>query len=153
MPDQFAVIQGIARALKPGGRVFLSMGGRGTASIPRRVLADLMRESKWSQLLAGTPSPHHFKGPEEYGSWIATVGLRAQRIELVSKPMRLTDLDALGGWLRTTWMTYAERIPESGRADFVREWTRRVVEDCTKAEDGAWLMPMVNLEVEALKAV
>src|SRR5262245_50473891 len=55
MPDQFAVVHGIARALKPGGRVFLSMGGRGTAEIPRRVLANLMRESKWDQLLAGTP--------------------------------------------------------------------------------------------------
>jgi trans-aconitate methyltransferase/RimJ/RimL family protein N-acetyltransferase len=153
MPDQLAVVQGIARALRPGGRVFLSMGGRGTAEFPRRVLADLMRKSKWTQQLAATPSPHHFKGPDEYGPWIAQASLRAHRIELVSKPMRLSDVAALEGWLRTTWMTYAERIPESERAEFVREWASRVAKDCALADDSALLMPMVNLEIEAEKIV
>jgi trans-aconitate methyltransferase len=151
MPDQFAVMQGISRALKAGGRVFLSMGGRGTAAIPRRVLADLMREPRWAQPLAGAPSPHHFKGPEEYGPWLEQAGLRAHRVEFVPKPMRLADRAALQGWLRTTWMTYTERIPESDRAEFIREWAQRTAEDCTVAEGGALLMPMVNLEVEAMR--
>jgi trans-aconitate methyltransferase/RimJ/RimL family protein N-acetyltransferase len=153
MPDQFAVVQGIARALKPGGRMFLSMGGRGTAEIPRRVLGDLMRESKWAQFLAGTSSPHHFKGPEEYGPWLAQVFLRVHRIELVPKPMRLADVAALKGWLRTTWMTYTERIPESERVEFVQEWATLVAGGCTLANDGALMMPMVNLEIEAEKTV
>ena len=150
MRDQSAVVQGIARALRPGGRIFLSMGGRGTAAIPRRVLDELMRESKWAELLAEAPSPHHFKGPEEYEPWIAQAGLRAHRVELVQKPMRLAELAALEGWLRTTWMTYTERIPEEGRAEFIREWAKRVADGCTPAEDGALLLPMVNLEVEAI---
>jgi trans-aconitate methyltransferase/RimJ/RimL family protein N-acetyltransferase len=151
MADQFAVVQGIARALKPRGRMFLSMGGRGTAEIPRRVLGDLMRESKWAQFLAGTSSPHHFKGPEEYGPWLAQSFLRVHRIELVPKPMRLADVTALKGWLRTTWMTYTERIPESERVELVQEWAARVAEGCTLADDGALMMPMVNLEIEADK--
>src|SRR5262245_57215413 len=32
VPDYAAVSRGIARALKPNGRIFLSMGGRGTAA-------------------------------------------------------------------------------------------------------------------------
>jgi len=151
MPDQFAVVQGIGRALKAGGRVFLSMGGRGTAEIPRRMLAGLMRESRWAQSLDGATSPHHFKGPEEYGPWLAHASLRVHRMELVPKPMRLTDIAALKGWLRTTWMTYTERVPESERTDFVREWASRVANGCTLAHDGALLMPMVNLEIEAEK--
>jgi trans-aconitate methyltransferase/RimJ/RimL family protein N-acetyltransferase len=151
MPDQFAVVQGIARALKPAGRIFLSMGGRGTAALPRRVLEDLKRESRWAQALAGAMSPHHFKGPEDYVRWTAQAGLRADRIDLVEKPMRLANAGALEGWLRTTWMTYTERIPEIDRAEFVQEWARRVAAACTLADDGALLMPMVNLEIEAGK--
>ena len=34
---------------------------------------------------------------------------------------------------------------------FLRELAERASEDCTMADDGALLMPMVNLEVEAHK--
>jgi len=59
--------------------------------------------------------------------------------ELVHKPMRLANLSALEGWLRTTWMTYAERIPEIERAGFVQEWARRVSARCTSTEHGRLL--------------
>lgn len=149
MPDQRAVVQGIARALKPGGRIFLSMGGRGTAAAPREVLAQLMEEPRWGGYLFGASSPHYFKSPEDYTLWLAELGLMAHRVELVPKPMRLAKLGALEGWLRTTWMTYTERLPERDRAEFIRVWAGRVARHCTTATDGALIMPMVNLEIEA----
>jgi trans-aconitate 2-methyltransferase len=145
VPDQAAVVRGIKRALKPGGRVFLSMGGRGTAAIVFRALEGM------TEFLRDMPSPHHFMGPEEYRPWLADAGLRADRVELVPKPMRLSDASALEGWLRTTWMMYSARVPEDRRAEFLRELTERVRKGCAIAEDGALLMPMVNLEVEAHK--
>jgi trans-aconitate methyltransferase len=151
MPDQHAVVQGIARALKPGGRMFLSMGGRGTAAAPREMLAQLMQESRWTGYLAGASSPHHFRGPEDYGPWLSESGLQADRVELVPKPLRLANLAALEGWLRTTWMTYTERLPESVRAEFIHEWAERVSRRCATTADGALIMPMVNLEVAARK--
>jgi hypothetical protein len=96
-------------------------------------------------------SPHHFMGPEQYEPWLADAGLRADRVELVPKPMRLSDASALEGWLRTTWMMYVARVPEDRRPEFLRELTERVRAGCAIAEDGALLMPMVNLEVEAQK--
>jgi trans-aconitate 2-methyltransferase len=145
VPDQAAVVRGIARALKPGGRVVLSMGGRGTAAIVFKALEGM------TEFLSNLPAPHYFMGPEQYGPWLADAGLRADRVELVRKPMRLADPDALEGWLRTTWMMYSARVPEERRAEFLRELTERVRKDCAIAEDGALLMPMVNLEVEAHK--
>jgi trans-aconitate methyltransferase len=149
MPDQRAVLQGIARALKPGGRVFLSMGGRGTAALATKNLDLLKKESVWAPFLMSAVSPHHFRGPEEYAPWLAEVGLLADRVELVSKPMRLASIDAMEGWFRTTWMPYVESIPAAQRGEFLREWASRVAADCGLADDGALLMPMVNLEVEA----
>jgi trans-aconitate 2-methyltransferase len=151
MPDQRAAILGIGRALKPGGRLFLSMGGRGTASLVFKALDSMMQEERWAQFLTGVVPPHHFKGPQEYEPWLAEAGLHADRIELVQKPMRLADAAALEGWHRTTWMTYTARFPENQRGDFLRELTKRVAANCTMTDDGGLLMPMVNLEVEAHK--
>ena len=95
------------------------------------------------------PSPHRFLGPPEYEPWLAAAGLTATRVELVRKPMRLRNLEALEGWLRTTWMHYTERLPLEARTEFLRELAQRVKQDCTTGEDGDLLMPMVNLEVEA----
>jgi len=151
VPDQAAVIRGIARALKPEGRIVLSMGGRGTAAIVFKALDAMAQEQRWSEFLAGVLSPHHFLGPEEYRPWLAAAGLQADRVELVAKPMRHADVAALEGWLRTTWMMYSGRVPENQRAEFLRDLAERVRKDCAVADDGVLLMPMVNLEVEAHK--
>jgi trans-aconitate methyltransferase len=151
MPEQSTVIRGIARALKPGGRVFLSMGGRGTAALPRKAIEELIVEPRWSAFLAEASSPHYFFGPAEYLPWLAAAGLHADRVELAHRPMRLANVQALEGWLRTTWMTYWQRLPLEERPDFLHEFTKRVRSGCEIADGGALLMPMVNLEIEAHK--
>lgn len=151
-PDQPAVIRGIARALKPGGRIFLSMGGRGTASFTAKAIVKMTADPRWAKYLKAVPSPHFFRGPEEWNPWLAEAGLRAERVELVPKPMRLASFSALEGWHRTTWMAYTNAVPEELRGAFLRELTEIVAAECTTADDGALMMPMVNLEVEAAKA-
>lgn len=153
MPAPAAAIRGITRALKPGGRMFLSIGGRGTAALPRKAIEELTVEPRWSPYLAEAASPHYFFGPDEYLPWLAEAGLHADRVELVPKPMRLPSVQALEGWLRTTWMTYWQRLPVEERPDFIRELTERVRGGCETADEGALLMPMINLEVEAHKKV
>ena len=152
VPDHPAVLRGIVRALKPGGRVVLSMGGRGTAAAVHDVLADFQREGPWAPYLADVPAPHHFFGPEEYGPWLAEVGLRPNRVELTPKEMRHANLAALEGWLRTTWTPYMERISPETRGEFIGQLAEGVRHRCDTAEDGSIILPMVNLEVEAEKA-
>jgi len=151
MPDHHAVVTGLSRAIGPGGRMFLSMGGRGTASPVREALARLASAGPWATYLAGARSPHYFRGPEDFEPPLARAGFRVTRIELVAKPMRHADRAALTGWLRTTWMTYTERCPEQQRGDFLAALTDLVAPACDLAEDGALMMPMVNLEIEAVK--
>lgn len=151
MPDHHAVIAGLARVIRPGGRIFLSMGGRGTSSLVHAALARLSEAGSWATFLAGAASPHHFRGPEDFEPQLDRAGFQLTRIELVHKPMRHADRTALTGWLRTTWMTYTERCPPDRREAFLSELTDRITPGLTVADDGALLMPMINLEIEANK--
>jgi len=147
--DQPAVLRGLHAALRPGGRVFFSMGGRGTAAIVVQVLAEMKTEmDRWGGYLQSAVSPHHFRGPEEYRSWLIEAGFEPRRVELVRKPMHHAGPDALEGWLRTTWVAFTQCIPQERRAEFLRELLERVLPGCDREGDEI-LMPMVNLEVEA----
>jgi len=151
VPDHPAVLRGVARALRPGGRLSFSMGGRGTAAAVYQVLAEFQREGRWAPLIADVAAPHHFFGPEEYDSWLAQAGLHSRRVELIPKPMHHADVAALQGWIRTTWTPYLEPIPREHRDGFLAELAAGILDRCSTAEDGAILLPMVNLEVEAEK--
>jgi len=151
LPNPQAAVQGIARSLKQGGRLVLSMGGRGTAAVVFASLEIMARDPRWQAFIQNVPSPHRFLGPEEYGPWLSAAGLSATRVALVPKPMRHADIAALQGWLRTTWMHYTERVPAESRTAFLIELADRVSQRCPADGEGALLMPMVNLEVEARK--
>ena len=147
MPDQAAVLVGLARVLEPGGRVFLSMGGRGTAPLVFKALADLSRDARWSGLVHDPP--YYFRGPEEFDPWLRQAGFEPTRVELVPKPMWHADQTALTGWLRTTWMWLTDRLPEERRSEFLDELTSLIAPGCPPSDAGGLLLPMVNLEVEA----
>ena len=151
IPDHLSVLRGVAAALKPGGRLVFSMGGRGTASVVYSSLGELTQLERWRRFLVGAASPHHFCGSEDYNEWLPQVGLTPRRIALVPKPMRHADQIALKGWLRTTWVPYTSRIPEDRRAQFVDELTERIRAKCDTDENGTISLPMINLEVEAEK--
>jgi trans-aconitate methyltransferase len=125
--DQPAVLRGVAAALVPGGRTFFSMGGRGTAAVVYRVLAEMTEEKgRWGRFLETAESPHFFRGPEEYTGWLRDAGLVPRRVELVRKPMHHADAAALLGWLRTTWTPFTNSVPEERRAEFLSELLDRV---------------------------
>jgi hypothetical protein len=146
------VLRGVAAALVPGGRTFFSMGGRGTAAVVYRVLAEMTEEKdRWGGFLESAVSPHFFRGPEEYEGWLRDAGLVPRRVELVRMPMHHGNAAALLGWLRTTWVAFTQVLPEDRRADFLDELLDRVRPGCHRGEGDQILMPMVNLEVEADK--
>jgi trans-aconitate methyltransferase len=151
MPDHPAVLRGLFQALKPGGRVFLSMSGRGTAAVVLAAIAELAELSPWREWLRDAPLPWYFFGPEEYATWLPVTGFVARRLELVRRPMRQAGVAALESWLRTAWMPYTDRVPPQARASFIAETARRVEARCVTGDDGAIQLPMINLEVEAGK--
>jgi len=149
--DHGRVFSGIACALRPGGMVLLQMGGKGNAA-PVLALADeMLAEEPWKDLFDGPLPRYAFYGPEEERRHLAEAGLVPVRVELIDKDMVFGSLDDLAGWIRTTWHLYLERLPgEEARSAFVAEVANRYVERLP-SPDGRVHVPMVRLEVEAVK--
>ncbi len=149
--DHPAVLQGIARALRPGGRVLLSMGGKGNAPELLPVLDALMASPSWRGCFAGFCFPYTFCGIEEYEGWLPAAGLQATRLELVAKDMVHESINGLKGWLRTTWFPFTGRVAESKREEFLDELVQNYIEQVPVDDLGRTHVKMIRLEVEANK--
>ncbi|MDK2890488.1 MAG: trans-aconitate 2-methyltransferase [Methanoculleus sp.] len=144
------IFQGIARALRPGGRVLLQMGGRGNAAPIIAIADEMLAEEPWTRLFGGPAPSYPFYGAEEVRELLEAAGLTPLRVELIGKDMAFDMLDGLMGWVRTTWHLYLEPLPEDARPAFIEEVANRYVERFPPA-DGRIHVPMVRLEVEAVK--
>src|ERR1035437_5116655 len=101
VPDHAAVLDGIGRALEPGGRCLLQMAGAGNALEVMRALEACGDDVRWTELLA-EPSPWAFLDDFTYRRLIDASGLRALDVRLFPRDMHHESRDAFRGWLRTT---------------------------------------------------
>ncbi|HOI14446.1 MAG TPA: methyltransferase domain-containing protein [Methanoculleus sp.] len=148
--DHGRVFSGIARALRPGGRILIQAGGRGNAAPVMAIVDEMIVEEPWKDLFDGPPSRYAFYGPGEEREQLTEAGLTPVRVELIGKDMTFDLPDDLMGWVRTTWLLYLDRFPEEVRPAFVAELASRYVER-HPSPDGRIHVPMVRLEIEAVK--
>ena len=149
--DHGPVLRGIHRALKPGGRMLLQMGGRGNAAGILAVMDSLPADPKWQRCFPEPVNPYAFYGPEEYAGWLIEAGLTPVRLELLAKDMAQPGKDGLASWVRTTWLPYTQRVPEELRDEFVADIVERYAQSHPPDSDGLLHVQMVRLEVEARK--
>lgn len=149
--DHRPVLAGIRRALVPGGRVLLQMGGQGNAAGVVAAAERLLADSSWARYFEGFAFPYGFHGPEEYVSWLTEAGLVALRVELIPKEAVHPSREAFEGWIRTTWIPYTQRLPEDRRPAFVTALAEAFLARHPADAAGRCLVRMVRLEVEALK--
>lgn len=149
--DHKPVIAGIQKSLKPKGRILLQMGGKGNAASILAALDDIMSENEWKQYFSGFSFSYGFYSPEEYTIWISETGLTPVRIELIPKVMSYGKRDGLTGWVRTTWLPYLERVPETRREEFIKLLIDKYIEKHPLDNEGKIHVNMMRLEVEAIK--
>lgn len=149
--DHRPVLQGIARSLKPGGRILLQMGGRDNGAAIIAVIDEIRRQPEWSLYYAGFEFPYGFYTPEEYQGWLLAAGLQSTRLELVPKDMRQPGKAGLAGWLRTTLLPYTLRVPEEKRPTFIDTLVDAYSAGHPPDDQGNFHVDMVRLEVEAFR--
>lgn len=149
--DHGPVLAGIARALRPGGRMIVQMGGKGNAAGVFAALDQLLAELQWSRYFSGFSFRYGFFSPEEYRPWLSLAGLIPIRVGLIPKEMVYPGRDGLAGWIRTTWLPYLEQVPENQRPAFVDALVGRYLSLCPARSDGTIRVAMVRLEVVAQK--
>ena len=146
--DHRPVLAGVARALVPGGRALLQMGGQGNAAAILGLLDAMSQEARWSPYLKGFPCPYGFHAPSTYRPWVEAAGLRAERLELIDKDMTQLGPEGLAGWMRTTWLPYLERIDEKLRLEFVTAVVERYLHEHPLDDEGLIHVGMVRLEAD-----
>jgi SAM-dependent methyltransferase len=140
-PD--AVIAGVRRALRPGGRFVAEFGGQGCVQSIRGALHTALvrrRIDPWSL------DPWYFPSANEYSERLAGAGFEVRSIELFPRPTPLpTDAE---GWLRTFAGAFLAALPPEEHATFVSE-VARALEPVLRRPSGEWVVDYVRLRFVA----
>ncbi len=140
------VVEGVARALKPGGRFVAEFGGHGNV----RAVTAAVRAASEQVLGSAGEHPWYFPAIGEYAGLLERHGLEVRFATLFDRPTPLDGADGLRRWVEMFCGEWLGRVPSERRDEFL---TR--VEDAARPEllrDGGWVADYRRLRVLAVKA-
>ena len=143
MTDPESVLDGVYRALKPGGRFIGEFGGDGNV---RTIISAI--ESALTSRQLPVPSPWFFPRPETFRRLLESTGFAVRHVDRFPRPTLLPG-DARG-WLATFSQPYTSVVPVADKDKFyteVSESLRRTLVD----EQGNWIADYVRLQFAATK--
>ena len=145
MRDQQAVLEGVHRALKPGGRFVAEMGGHNnTAAIIVALSAVLARRG----LDAHRLNPWYFPSAGAYCKKLEAAGFTVEEMAIIPRPTTLpTGIEA---WLDTFAEDFFVPLPPHDRSPAhaeVADLLRPVLMD----ETGTWIADYVRLRFRATR--
>jgi SAM-dependent methyltransferase len=138
-----AVLAGVARALKPGGRFVAEMGGHNnTAAIQTAFRAVLAKRGVEALSL----SPWYFPSAAAYSAKLEAAGFRVEEIAIVPRP---TPLDAgIEAWLETFCEDFFNPLAPDDRAAAKHEIVD-LLRPILRDETGLWIADYVRLRFKA----
>ncbi len=143
MPDPDAVVEGVFRALKPGGRFVAEFGGHGNIAAIR--VAELAVCAKYG----GDPqsvSGKYYPTPEEYKSKLRAHGFEIDSIQLIPRPTPLPT--GMEGWLDTFGKSFLESFTIESSAAAKQE-TIALLQPVLCDSGGNWIADYVRLRLAA----
>jgi trans-aconitate methyltransferase len=140
-----AVIAGVWRALRPGGRFVGEFGGHGNVQhIKTALVAALDRRGLDGQAAV----PWYFPTPDEYRGLLEAQGFRVRVAELIPRPTPLPG--DIVDWLDNFAENFTRQVPAAERKDFLREVAAALRPHLCNA-DGVWSADYVRLRFAADK--
>lgn len=140
-PD--AVLAGVKRALRPGGRFVAEFGGHGNvAAIVVALLAVLARRD-----IDGVPlMPWYFPSDQDYRQKLEQHGFSVRSIQLIPRPTPLpTDM---AGWLDTFTESFFRPLPKQDRVT-AREEVLALLRPVLCDSQGRWTADYMRLRFAA----
>jgi SAM-dependent methyltransferase len=143
MRPQEAVLDGVRRALKPGGRFVAEMGGHNnTAAILTAIRAVLARRG----IEALSLSPWYFPSAAAYQAKLEAAGFDVDEIAIIPRP---TPLEAgLDAWLDTFAEDFLNPLPANDRVAAKREICD-LLQPILRDETGLWIADYMRLRFRA----
>ena len=140
--DHDAMLAGVRRALKPGGRFVAEFGGHGNIAAIQIAIRSVLAQHGWD-----TNIHRYYATPAEYSARLEQYGFTVEQIELIPRPTPLPT--GIRGWLETFERATLDRIPQERRESFLQE-----VEDLLRVEvcdsHGNWTAHYVRLRFLAI---
>jgi SAM-dependent methyltransferase len=141
-----AVVEGVRRALRAGGRFVAECGGRGNVSRIEAALAGALRRRGRD---AEDVNPWYFPGTEEYRRLLEAQSFEVTEMTLFPRPTPLPG-DILE-WLETFAGSFLSSVPGAERASFLEE-VRDALRPGLCDAQGLWTVDYVRLRFAATKA-
>jgi trans-aconitate methyltransferase len=143
MPNAAAVVQGVQRHLKAGGRFVGEMGGHGNvAAVVTAILAVLERHG-----IAGVALyPWYFPTAEEYAALLESHGFVVIHIRLIPRPTPLPT--GIEGWLATFAGLFLSAV-DPGKHDQIVSEIRDLLRKSLCDGQGRWTADYVRLRFAA----
>jgi len=142
MLEPAAVVRGVARALRPGGRFVLEMGGKGNI---RTIVETIQRvvskyRNGWLPALR-----QYYPSIGEYTGILESHGLEVRMAQLFYRPTPLEGDAGMENWIKQFKLYYFESLPAAALAEAVSELRAKLF-----SEQG-WVADYRRLRVEAVK--
>jgi len=145
MKDLEAVIDGVWRALKPGGRFVAEMGGKGNIDKIEKATRRALRKRGLDKKV---PEPNVYPSDEEYRDLLEKRGFEVSHIQLFNRPTTLPK--DIKTWLKTFRKNYLEAVPPKDQEAFLEE-IQEELRPTLCAADGRWTADYVRLRFAAFK--
>lgn len=140
-----AVIDGMWRALKPGGRVAAEMGGSGNVAQIREAILEALQRRK---IDGSRLDPWYFPTADAYKARLENAGFIVTHIEQIERPTPLPN--ELQNWLDTFAEPFLSVLPAADRAAFKDEVAEALAPELLQ-DDGVWVADYVRLRFRAEK--
>ena len=141
--DAPAVIAGVRRALKPGGRFVGEMGGAGNCAAVRGALHEALADRG---IDPDKLDPWFFPDETEYGGLLKAEGFEVQAIERFNRPTLIPG--PLEDWLDTFCESFLKALPNADQGP-----TKAAIAASLRStlcdDDGKWTVDYVRLRFDA----
>ncbi|CAI2181937.1 4678_t:CDS:2 [Funneliformis geosporum] len=141
MKNQEAVIEGIAKILKPGGRFVAELGSSGNVQIVEKSLIKALdiRGYNGKEL-----SPWYFPSPEDYKQLLNKYKISVSFISNFPRPTELPT--SLGGWVETFGFSFLAPLNDHEKEIVKSEIEGMCRDDAYNSETGKWTDDRVDLK-------
>ncbi|MBT6120809.1 methyltransferase domain-containing protein [bacterium] len=149
--DHGPVLDGMYQSLKEKGHIYLRFGGQGTLDTFQPIIDSLTAKEAWASYFKEYQEKWHFYDDKTYIDWVVDTGFKPISVKLVPTIMTYKERAGLSGWIRTTWHPYLDYLPEHKKHRFIQLVVDDVVNQVGVNSNGNLIIPMMRLEVIAVK--
>jgi trans-aconitate methyltransferase len=135
-----AMLSGVKRVLKPGGRFAAEFGGHGNIAAIRVAMRSAIERFG---LDASREDVNYYPTPQVYTRRLEQHGFTVERMALIPRPTPLPE-GGMKGWIRTFRRGVLETMPEEVREKIVEE-AASLLAPALLDEEGNWTADYVRL--------